>query len=138
MNRKRGSSVGGVRTTNEFCDLWAPTTSLHFGYALLIDLVSATLPLSLRREKEFGARFHSRRSWLLTWRRTNCVLVEIMYPAIILVAITSMGNHLCLNVVGGAITVGLAWQGKRLLLGLLQLEDCFFRLIRTYKPEVES
>lgn len=51
------------------------------------------------------------------------MLVEIMYPAMILVAITSMGNHLFLDVLGDAITVGLAWIGESLLLNPLPFED---------------
>lgn len=54
---------------------------------------------------------------------------------IILIAIVATANHFILDAVAGAMVCGLAWNGNRVLLNLVPLEDYFLALVRIHKPE---
>ena len=134
---RTGKSGGSIWTTNKFCNQWAAMPSLHFGYALIIGMTIATLPLGTAgpEQRETPVRSGGRKLDLQTWRRLLYVFCGICYPMIILVAVISTANHFFLDVLGGAMVVGLAWSAERLLLNLLPPEDWFLSLLRIHKPE---
>ena len=94
--------------------------SLHFGYALLIGLTIATLPIP-------GLRPTS-------WKRVVVVLLGMSYPAILLAAIVATANHFVLDAVAGALVCAVAWNANGVLLNLLVLEDYFLWAVRIHKP----
>lgn len=91
--------------------------SLHFGYALLISLTIATLPLAPQ---------HS--------RRLICTLIGFSYASTILIAIIATANHFILDAVAGAAVCALGWMGNEVLLNLLVVEDWFLWVVRIEKP----
>lgn len=126
-------------TQNKFCNQYAAMPSLHFGYSLLIGLTIMTIPLAPQHRRRrsvpltMGLRIR-----LPSPRRLLCLLLGIMYPSIILVAIIATANHFVLDAVAGAMVCGLAWNGNRMLLNLVPLEDYFLWLVRIHKPERKS
>ncbi|KAF2087967.1 integral membrane protein [Saccharata proteae CBS 121410] len=130
---------GSVWTENRFCNQYAAMPSLHFGYSLLIGLTIAMIPLSPQHSR----RQHTislplpflRRLRLPSVRRLACLVIGIAYPLTILIAIIATANHFILDAVAGAIVCGLAWNGNRVLLNLLWIEDWFLWALRLHKPE---
>ncbi|KAK8219977.1 hypothetical protein M8818_000393 [Zalaria obscura] len=128
-----------VWTQNKFCNQYAAMPSLHFGYSLLIGLTVATIPLAPHHERTRRVMVRGRVCLRLpSARRVACVLLGLLYPAIILVAIIATANHFILDAVAGAIVCGIAWQGNGILLNLCPLEDWFLWCLRMHKPEIEA
>ncbi|KAH6642072.1 integral membrane protein [Boeremia exigua] len=130
-----------VWTQNKFCNQYAAMPSLHFGYSLLVGLTIVFLPLAPQHQRgsvlsvrtPFAGK--TMRLRLPSVRRLACLAVGVAYPAIILVAIVATANHFILDAVAGAMVCGLAWNGNRVLLNLLPLEDYFLWCVRIDKPE---
>ncbi len=70
-----------------------------------------------------------------SWRRGTCLIINFMYPTIILMAIIVTANHFILDAVTRSIMCGLARWGNDVLLNLLALEDWFLWFVRIYKLE---
>ncbi|KJR89260.1 uncharacterized protein SPSK_06324 [Sporothrix schenckii 1099-18] len=113
-----------VWTTNRFCNQYAAMPSLHFGYAFLIGLTVATLPLDAGDTRR-AARAR---------RRLLAVLGGLVYPALIWIAIIATANHFILDAVVGGIVCLAVWQVSGLLRNLLPLEDYFLSAVRIHKP----
>ncbi|KIH87782.1 hypothetical protein SPBR_08931 [Sporothrix brasiliensis 5110] len=113
-----------VWTTNRFCNQYAAMPSLHFGYAFLIGLTVATLPLDAGDTRR-AARAR---------RRLLAVLGGLVYPALIWIAIIATANHFVLVAVVGGIVCLAVWQVSGLLRNLLPLEDYFLSAVRIHKP----
>jgi hypothetical protein len=109
--------------------------SLHFGYALLISLTIATLPLTSQHSRRKSIRplgFYICR--LPSFRRLLCILFAFCYTSLILIAIIATANHFFLDAVAGAVVCALAWMWNGALLNLLPVEDCFLWLVGIDKP----
>jgi hypothetical protein len=125
-----------VWTQNKFCNQYAAMPSLHFGYALLIGLTMASVPLASRHER--GRTVCVGGAWRVKVPgslRLLCLAAGVAYPAVILVAIVATANHFILDAVAGALVCGCAWAGNRVLLNLLPVEDWFLWCVRIHKPE---
>jgi hypothetical protein len=123
----------------------AAMPSMHFGYALLIGVSIATLPLAPRPAARQPLRLPSpvallsrrTRSFKVVWpgwARVALVIAGSSYPLTILVAIVATANHFILDAVAGSIIVGVAWKVNGLMLNFRALEDCVFWVLRTHKP----
>ena len=117
--------------------------SLHFGYSLLIGLTILTIPLSpSASQRSYILPFFNRshpslapKLKLPSNQRIACIIVGILYPALILTAIIATANHFILDAVAGSVVCGIAWWGNDVLLNLLVVEDWFLWLVRIHKPE---
>lgn len=114
----------------------AAMPSLHFGYALMIGLTIAMLPLAPRHRRSRTL------SVPLLGRlrappplRLACIAIGFSYSFIILVAIVSTANHFILDAIVGAFVCLLGWRGNSALLNLLPLEDYFLWCVRIHKPQ---
>lgn len=131
----------------------AAMPSMHFGYALLIGITIATLPLAsqpasrgrLRLPSPVSILSRRPRSFKLSWpgwARLILVVVGVTYPLTILIAIVSTANHFILDAIAGSLVVGVSWKANELMLNLRIVEDCIFWVLRTHKPvpgeEIES
>lgn len=130
------SGESSVWTQNRFCNQYAAMPSLHFGYALMIGLTVATIPLAPqhRRPRSMMIPFIGRVR-LLAFRRLLCLLCGFAYATTILVAIIATANHFILDAVAGACVCALGWWGNGVLLSLLPLEDYFLWIVRIHKPQ---
>lgn len=125
-----------VWTQNKFCNQYAAMPSLHFGYSLLIGLTIMSIPLAPQHQRSRTvALTMGLRMRIPSARRLLCLFLGIAYPTIILIAIVATANHFILDAVAGATVCGLAWNGNRILLNLVPLEDYFLSLVRIHKPE---
>ena len=134
VHAKNGEA--SVWTENRFVNHYAAMPSLHFGYSLLVGLTIATIPLAARHRRSPSV-------WMPLLGRLSCpslsrffcILIGFGYSFIILTAIVATANHFILDAVAGAIICGIAWNGNRVLLNLVPLEDCFLWCVRIHKPE---
>ncbi|CAI6299869.1 unnamed protein product [Periconia digitata] len=138
VHGKGGES--SVWTTNKWCNQYAAMPSLHFGYSLLIGLTIMSIPLAPQHSKSsvLAIPFCKTRSWRMrvpSSRRMVCLALGAAYPTIILLAIIATANHFVLDAVAGAIVCATAWNGNRMLLNLLPVEDYFLWCVRIHKPE---
>ncbi|PVI05327.1 hypothetical protein DM02DRAFT_715688 [Periconia macrospinosa] len=138
VHGKEGES--SVWTQNKFCNQYAAMPSLHFGYSLLIGLTIMTIPLAPQHRKSgvIAIPFCKTRSFRMRTpspRRMACLVIGAAYPMIILVAIIATANHFVLDAVAGALVCVTAWNGNRILLNLLPLEDYFLWCVKIHKPE---
>lgn len=132
-----------VWTDNRFVNKFAAMPSLHFGYALLIGLTIATIPLhtpslpkgSLLPTSTFSKSSSISRRTPQSWRRLLCLSLGIFYPALILVVVVATANHFILDTVAGAMICCISWWGNDILLNLLVIEDWFLWVVRIHKPE---
>jgi hypothetical protein len=125
-----------VWTQNKFCNQYAAMPSLHFGYALLIGLTIASVPLASKYERARTLRVGG--AWRVkvpSPRRLVCLAAGVAYPAVILAAIVATANHFILDAVAGAMVCACAWAGNRMLLNLLPVEDWFLWCVRIHKPD---
>jgi len=130
------SGESSVWTQNKFCNQYAAMPSLHFGYALMIGLTIAFLPLAPqhRRSRTICIPLLGRVCRMPSWRRALCVFLGFSYAFTILVAIISTANHFILDAVAGACVCGLGWWRNEMLLNLLPVEDYFLWCVRIEKP----
>lgn len=130
------SGEASVWTTNRFCNQYAAMPSLHFGYALMIGLTIAFLPLAPqhRRSSTVYLPLTSQIFHLPSWRRALCIFLGFSYAFTILVAIISTANHFILDAVAGACVCGLGWWRNEMLLNLLPIEDYFLWCVGIEKP----
>lgn len=106
--------------------------SLHFGYALMIGLTIALLPLAPQHNRPLRLNRYCRLPCSL--RRLVCVVLGFSYAFTILVAIVATANHFILDAVAGACVCALGWWGNGVLLNLLPVEDYFLWCVRIDKP----
>jgi membrane-associated phospholipid phosphatase len=136
--------VGGeasVWTDNRFTNEFAAMPSLHFGYAFLIGLTVATIPLDSCVSSSSTAQHpqldtsQSPTTLPKSNRRLLSIILGLFYPSLILISIIATGNHFILDAVAGSIVCGIARLGNNVLLNLLVIEDWFLWLVRVHKPE---
>lgn len=110
--------------------------SLHFGYALMIGLTVASIPLAPQHRRSRTLRLPALGLLRLpSFRRLLCVLAGTTYILTILIAIVSTANHFILDAVAGAVVCALGWWGNGVLLNLLPLEDYFLWCVKIHKPQ---
>jgi len=116
--------------------------SLHFGYALLIGITIATLPLPSQptptkpassshtrvRSRSISPpllrrRIHLPSCSIPSLGRLLCIILGFTYAATILIAILATANHFILDAVAGAAVCAVGWRGNRILLNLRVIED---------------
>lgn len=114
----------------------AAMPSLHFGYALMIGLTIALIPLAPQhsRHRTMYLPFLGRSCRLPSFARLACIFLGFSYVFTILVAIIATANHFILDAVAGGIVCGLSWWGNEVLLNLLLVEDYFLWCLRIAKP----
>lgn len=136
--------AASVWTDNRFTNKLAAMPSLHFGYAFLIGLTLATIPLGPFQSSSSATcplhldtpqRPNSLKILSLSRKRMLSIILGILYPSLILTAIIATANHFILDAIVGAIVCGVAWWANDLLLNLLVIEDWLLWLIRIHKPE---
>jgi len=129
----------------------AAMPSLHFGYALLIGITIATLPLSpsstptksaspshsRARSHSISLPFSKRRIHLPSLstpslHRLLCITLGFLYAATILVAILATANHFILDAVAGAAVCAIGWLGNGVLLNLRPVEDYAMWCVRIH------
>lgn len=96
--------------------------SLHFGYAFVIGLTIATMPIAASASS--------------IWKRLILVAVGMSYPLTILVAIIATANHYVLDAAAGFAVALAGWHANGVLVNLLPLEDSLYYLLRVHKPEL--
>jgi membrane-associated phospholipid phosphatase len=80
-----GSSLYNRKTFLSFYNPYAAMPSLHFGWALLVGIVSYSL------------------------RRRTFKILGILYPCLMALVIVTTGHHYFLDILGGGIAVGVAY-----------------------------
>jgi len=129
----------------------AAMPSLHFGYALLIGITIATLPLqssstptkpassSRSRTRSISPpllrrRIHLPSCSVPSLRRLLCITIGFTYAATILIAILATANHFILDAVAGAAVCAVGWWGNGILLNLRVVEDYVMWCVRIHVP----
>ena len=143
MDTVHTGGAASVWTDNRFTNKLAAMPSLHFGYAFLIGLTLATIPLNPFQSSSSKTcpphsdtpRPYSLKTLSLSRKRMLSIILGILYPSLILTAIIATANHFILDAVVGAVVCGVAWWANDLLLNLLVIEDWLLWLVRIHKPE---
>ncbi|KAI9675385.1 MAG: hypothetical protein M1817_001289 [Caeruleum heppii] len=124
----RHDNAQSVWMRGDYVNSLAAMPSMHFGYSLVLG-ATVVYHFGLSRDAVTNGGASS-----LRWLRAVCLMLGLMYPALILITIVATANHYWLDAIAAFGVVCLAFVFNRVLLCLLPVEDVLLWLLRLEKP----